>query len=219
MSRELKEHQLIERSIIKTYRKELWNPFIRCVKNYKLVNDNDKIAVCVEDSAPSMLTAKLMSHLMRISETSFELVFISFDENATENAELLNIPIIKVNGREEALLKAKELGCNKIAVSDTLDDVNEKLLFNMFYNGEIKTILPIDGEFIRPLYCIEEHYINNWVNYNSLTFSKKEEPKKEEQTVKSLLEKLSKMNPDVKHNVLTSLHSLSLDTFPKSLMD
>ena len=215
MARELTDYQRIERTITKTYRKELWNPFIRCVKSYKLVNDNDKIAVCVEDSAPSMLTAKLMSHLMRISETEFSLKLFVFEENAAKNAELMNLPYIKANSREEAQLKARELGCNKIAVFDTLDDVNEKLLFNMFYSGEIKTILPAEGEYIRPLYCIENYYIDKWKSYNSLSFSKNEKLSDEEITIKKLLEKLCKMNPDVKRNVLTSLHSLNLDTFPK----
>ena len=73
MKRELTEEQLIERSIIKKYRKELWNPFIAAVKRYELVNEGDKIAVCISGGKDSMLLAKLMQQLHKCSDVPFEI--------------------------------------------------------------------------------------------------------------------------------------------------
>ncbi|MBQ7741256.1 MAG: tRNA 2-thiocytidine biosynthesis protein TtcA, partial [Eubacterium sp.] len=101
MPRELDKVQLIERSIIKKYRKEIWNPFIEGVKRYALVNDGDKIAVCISGGKDSMLMAKLLQQLKRVSETDFELIFLVMDpgyneanrKKIEENAALLKIPI------------------------------------------------------------------------------------------------------------------------------
>ena len=79
MARQLSDIQLIERSIIKKYRKEIWNPFIEGVKNYQLVNDGDKIAVCISGGKDSMLMAKLLQQLKRVSDTDFELVYLVMD--------------------------------------------------------------------------------------------------------------------------------------------
>ncbi|MBQ3904966.1 MAG: tRNA 2-thiocytidine biosynthesis protein TtcA, partial [Eubacterium sp.] len=101
MARELEKYQLVERSIIKKYRKEIWNPFIEGVKNYRLVNEGDKIAVCISGGKDSMLMAKLMQQLQRVSETKFELVFLCMDpgynaenrKRIEDNAQLLHVPI------------------------------------------------------------------------------------------------------------------------------
>lgn len=93
--------QLIERSIIKKYRKELWTPFIVAVKRYELVQAGDKIAVCISGGKDSMLMAKLMQELQRHSDVPFELVFLVMNPGYNEinrqkiesNAALLNIPI------------------------------------------------------------------------------------------------------------------------------
>ena len=97
MKREMEPYQLIERSIIKKYRKELWTPFIAAVKRYELIKAGDKIAVCISGGKDSMLMAKLMQELQRHSDVPFELVFLVMDPGYNEinrqkiesNAELL----------------------------------------------------------------------------------------------------------------------------------
>ena len=79
MKRELEPYQMIERSIIKKYRKELWTPFIVAVKRYELVQEGDKIAVCISGGKDSMLMAKLMQELQKHSDVPFELVFLVMD--------------------------------------------------------------------------------------------------------------------------------------------
>lgn len=101
MKRELELYQMIERSIIKKYRKELWTPFIVAVKRYELVQEGDKIAVCISGGKDSMLMAKLMQELQKHSDVPFELVFLVMDPGYNEinrqkiesNAELLHIPV------------------------------------------------------------------------------------------------------------------------------
>ena len=101
MARELSKQQLIERSIIKRFRKEIWNPFILAVKKYELIKENDKIAVCISGGKDSMLCAKLMQQLQKHSDVPFELVFLVMDpgynkenrQKIENNAKLLNIPI------------------------------------------------------------------------------------------------------------------------------
>lgn len=101
MKKTLEPYQLIERSIIKKYRKELWTPFIVAVKRYELVQAGDRIAVCISGGKDSMLMAKLMQELQRHSDVPFELVFLVMDPGYNEinrqkiesNAELLHIPV------------------------------------------------------------------------------------------------------------------------------
>lgn len=171
MARELKPYQLIERSIIKRYRKEIWNPFIRAVKQYELIQENDNIAVCISGGKDSMLCAKLMQQLQKHSDVPFELIFLVMDpgyneENRRkieENAALLHIPItvFKSNifdvannaGRNPCYLcarmrrgylyaEAKKLGCNKIALGHHFSDVIETTLIGMFYGSQIQAMLP-----------------------------------------------------------------------------
>ena len=104
MKREMEPYQLIERSIIKKYRKELWTPFIVAVKRYELIKAGDKIAVCISGGKDSMLMAKLMQELQRHSDVPFELVFLVMDPGYNEinrqkiesNAELLHLSLIHI---------------------------------------------------------------------------------------------------------------------------
>lgn len=101
MSRELEKYEQVERSIIKKYRKEIWNLFIIAVKNYELIQRGDKIAVCISGGKDSMLMAKLMQELHKYSEVPFEVVYLVMDpgynhinrQKIENNAELLHIPI------------------------------------------------------------------------------------------------------------------------------
>ncbi len=171
MPRELEPYQLIERSIIKRFRKEIWNPFIRAVKQYELIQEKDKIAVCISGGKDSMLMAKLMQHLQKHSEIPFELVFLVMDPGYNEenrrriedNATLLHIPITVFESnifdvannaggnpcylcarmrRGHLYAKAQELGCNKIALGHHFSDVIETTLIGMFYGSQLQAMLP-----------------------------------------------------------------------------
>ena len=101
VKREFEFDQRVERSILTTYRKELWKPFILAVKRYELIQEGDKIAVCISGGKDSMLMAKLMQELQRHSKVHFETVFLVMDPGYNEinrrkieqNAALLNVPI------------------------------------------------------------------------------------------------------------------------------
>ncbi len=169
--RKLEKHIEIERSIIKKYRKVIWAEFVGAVKEYELIKENDKIAVCISGGKDSMLLAKCMQLLNRHSEIPFELVFLVMDpgynsENRAlieHNARLLNIDInifesdifevTERSGGSPCYLcarmrrgclysKAKSLGCNKIALGHHFNDVIETVLMSMLYSSEIKTMLP-----------------------------------------------------------------------------
>ena len=171
MSRTLDTCQLIERSIIRKYRKELWNPFVAAVKRYELIQAGDKIAVCISGGKDSMLMAKLMQELHRHTEVPFELVFLVMDPGYNElnrlkieqNAALLQIPITVfetdvfevANGSEKnpcylcarmrrgyLYSQAKKLGCNKIALGHHFNDVIETTVMAMFYGSQLQAMPP-----------------------------------------------------------------------------
>lgn len=261
MARELSPNQLAERSIIKKYRKDIWNPFIAAVQRYELISEGDKIAVCISGGKDSMLMAKLMQQLVRISKVPFEVCYLVMDpgynkENLNKiksNASLLEVPVTifetdifsvadSVDSspcylcarmrRGHLYSKARELGCNKIALGHHLNDVIETTLMGMMYGSQIQAMLPrlkstnFEGmELIRPMFCIREESIISWARYNSLEFiacackftensekSQKEELSKRKE-IKALIKHASKLNPDVEQNMLKSLHNLQLDTF------
>ena len=263
MGKVLEPSREIERSIMKKYRKELWNPFIQAVKNYELVQENDKIAVCISGGKDSMLMAKLMQLLQRYGDVPFELVFLVMGPGYNErnrskieqNAKLLEIPvtIFETNIFEVAnstdkspcylcarmrrghlYNKAKELGCNKIALGHHFNDVIETTLIGMFYASQLKAMMPklhstnFEGmELIRPMYCIHEDDIIAWKRYNELEFiqcacrftenctmcdnggggSKRQE-------IKTLIRRLKRDNPLIDKSIFNSIHAVSLDTMP-----
>ncbi|CZR06507.1 tRNA 2-thiocytidine biosynthesis TtcA family protein [Trichococcus collinsii] len=161
----------IERSLIKKYRKPLWRPFIKAIQEYDLIQNGDKIAVCISGGKDSMLMAKLMQELQRHGPISFELVFLAMNPGYSEqnqqqildNAALLDIPLTVFKAaifdvvenvdsspcylcarmrRGSLYQKAQEFGCNKIALGHHFDDVIETILMNMFYGGTIETMMP-----------------------------------------------------------------------------
>lgn len=167
----MERYQEIERSIITKFRKPLWKKFINGVNDYKLIQEGDKIAVCISGGKDSMLLAKLMQEVQRHGNIPFELVFLVMNPGYNEfnkqtiidNAKLLDIPIIMfetqiydiVAGIEESpcylcakmrrgylYKKAQELGCNKIALGHHFDDVIETILMGMLYAGQIQTMMP-----------------------------------------------------------------------------
>lgn len=171
MSRELTPQEAAERSLIKKYRKELWNPFIAAVKRYELIAPGDRIAVCISGGKDSMVLAKLMQELQRHTEQPFELVFLVMDPGYApanralieENAARLGIPITVFRSdifdvayqveknpcylcarmrRGFLYSKAQELGCNKIALGHHLSDVLETTLLGLFYGAQLQTMPP-----------------------------------------------------------------------------
>ena len=171
MSRELSPREIAERSLIKTYRKSLWNPFIAAVKRYELVEPEDRIAVCISGGKDSMVLAKLMQELQRHTDHPFSLTFLVMDpgyrpENRAlieANAALLGIPVISFESdifevttqveknpcylcarmrRGFLYAKAQELGCNKIALGHHFSDVVETTLLGLFYGAQLQAMPP-----------------------------------------------------------------------------
>ncbi|MDD6272119.1 MAG: ATP-binding protein [bacterium] len=165
------KNEIIERSIIKTYRKEIWARFIKGVKEFEMINDNDKIAVCISGGKDSFLLAKCMQELKRHGKINFEIVFICMNpgysdehlELIKKNAKLMNIDLHIFNSdifdivskektspcylcarmrRGYLYSEAKKLGCNKIALGHHFDDVVETILLSMLYASEYKTMMP-----------------------------------------------------------------------------
>ncbi|MGN0372653.1 MAG: tRNA 2-thiocytidine biosynthesis TtcA family protein [Enterocloster sp.] len=161
----------IERSIIKQFRKTIWRPFVRGLQEYRMIQDKDRVAVCISGGKDSMLLAKCMQQMKRQSDTDFELEFIVMDPGyhpdnrrlIEENAALMNIPVrifdsdifdivVDVDQspcylcarmrRGYLYSHAKELGCNKIALGHHFDDVIETILMGILYGGQINTMMP-----------------------------------------------------------------------------
>ena len=164
-------YQKIERGLITTYRTRIWAKFLKAIEEYKLVNDGDKICVCISGGKDSMLMAKLFQELKKHSKINFDVIYLVMnpgynDDNFNlikDNLKLLNIPaIIKENNifdvannmdknpcficarmRRGALYQmASDMGCNKIALGHHYDDVIETTLMNMLNSGTFQTMLP-----------------------------------------------------------------------------
>ena len=254
----MEKYKEIERSIITKFRKDIYSKFVKAVSDYKLINENDKIMVCISGGKDSFLLAKCIQELSIHGKFPFEVHFVVMDpgykkENRKlieKNAKLLNIPIeifesdifdvVEKTDKSPCYLcarmrrgflysKAKELGCNKIALGHHFDDVIETTLLSMFYGSEIKTMMPklhsdnFEGlELIRPLYLVKEKDIISWKNYNELSFlncackftedlekDKNVESKRLE--IKKLINDLRKINPDVDHNIFKAMDNINLN--------
>lgn len=260
MEKELTSAQKIERSIITKFRKGIWSRFLEAVKTYDLISAGDKIAVCVSGGKDSFLLAKLIQELKKHSEIEFDAEYISMNpgynaqnaEMIARNAALMEIPLKTFNsdifevtdaigGNSPCYLcarmrrgflyaRAKELGCNKIALGHHKSDVIETTLMGMLYGGQIQGMLPKlrsnnfeNMQLIRPMYCISEEDILHWVNYNGLQFIACACKKTEgldvgrqgysaRQEVKELIQCVKMKNPDVESSVFKSLHNVQLDT-------
>ncbi len=168
----MEKYKEVERSIIKTYRKEIWSRFIKAIKDYELIEENDKIMVCISGGKDSFLLAKCIQEILRHGKIHFEAKYVVMNpgynegnkEQILKNAKLLNIPIEVFDAdifdyvntlkegnpcylcarmrRGHLYNKAQELGCNKIALGHHFDDVIETTLLSMFYGAEVKTMMP-----------------------------------------------------------------------------
>lgn len=263
MAKELETWQQIERGIITDYRKRLWTPFLHAVKNYELIQTGDRIAVCISGGKDSMLLAKLMQELQKHSKYPFTLEFIVMDpgynpqnrKQIESNAELLNIPVRIFESRifdiansqeknpcylcarmRRGFLydKAREIGCNKIALGHHFNDVVETTVMGMFWGAQLQAMPPklksknFPGmELIRPMYMIHEDDIISWKDCYCLQFlqcacrfTEKAEAQGIEQNtskrkeVKELLKQLRVNNPDIEKSIFNSVHAVWIDTFP-----
>lgn len=245
----------IERSIVKTYRKELWTKFIRAVKDYNLVEEGDKIAIAISGGKDSLLLAKLMQELKKHGKVNFELEFIAMDpgyhsqirELLEENCKHLEIPVIIYESgifnvidekakeypcylcarmrRGSLYAKAKELGCNKLALGHHYNDVIETTMLNVLYAGNFKTMLPKlkstnfeNMELIRPMYYIEEDNIKKFTNFCGIwplncacmVAAKKIGNKRYE--IKDLIKELKKNFDGVEKSIFKSAENVSVDS-------
>ncbi len=251
----------IERSIIKKFRKPIWRRFTKAIREYELVQDGDKIAVCISGGKDSMLMAKLFQELSRHGKKNFEVVFLVMNPGYNEinyqtikdNAKILNVPItvfesdiFNIVAAEEQspcylcarmrrgylYSKAKELGCNKIALGHHYDDVIETILMGMLYGAQVQTMMPklhstnFEGmELIRPLYLIREADIIHWANYNDLHFIQcacrftehcascgGTEKGSKRAEIKELIHELAKKDPVIEYNIFRSVENVNLNT-------
>ena len=255
----MEKYQEIERSIIKKYRKEIWRPFVKAVNEYELIQENDNIMVCISGGKDSFLLAKCIQELQRHGKIKFNAHYVFIDpvyndynrDFILDNAKILNVPIemfqsdifdvvAKIDSKSPCYLcarmrrgylynKAKELGCNKIALGHHFDDVIETTLLSMFYGAEIKTMMPklhsdnFEGlELIRPLYLVKESAIITWRNTNELTFincacrftegcSLINDGTSKRKEMKELIKKLRQVNKDIDYNIFKSMDNINLN--------
>lgn len=254
----MEKYKEIERSIIKKFRKDIWSKFIKAVQDYELIQENDKIMVCISGGKDSYLLAKCIQELQRHGKFPFEAKYVVMDPGYNEknrnliieNAKTLNVPIeifesdifnvVASVDRSPCYLcarmrrgylyrKAKELGCNKIALGHHFDDVIETTLLSMFYGSEIKTMMPklhsdnVEGlELIRPLYLVKEESIISWLKSNELTFINcackftekcaiNDDGTSKRKEMKELVKNLRKVNPNIDYNIFKSLDNVNLN--------
>ena len=255
----MEKYKEIERSIIKKYRKEIWSRFIKAVQEYELIDENDNIMVCISGGKDSFLLAKCIQELILHGKVKFNAHYVVMDPGYNDynrdfiidNAKTLNVPIEMFNSdifdvvatvdskspcylcakmRRGCLYnKARELGCNKIALGHHFDDVIETTLLSMFYGSEIKTMMPklhsenFSGiELIRPLYLVKESDIISWRNSNELTFincacrftegcSLINDGTSKRKEIKELIKNLRKVNKDIDHNIFKSMDNVNLN--------
>ena len=248
----------IELSIRKKFHKQLFSRFAKAINEYGLLQPGDRVAVCISGGKDSMLMAKLFQELKKHNKFPFELVFLVMDpgynpENRhmiESNAALMEIPVTiftsdifnAVYGIPESPCylcarmrrghlynKARELGCNKIALGHHYDDVIETILMGMLYGGQVQTMMPklhstnFPGmELIRPMYLIREEDIKHWRDYNGLTFLQcacrftegvadgSQDSKRQE--IKQLIRNLKETNPFVEANIFRSVENVNLAT-------
>ena len=251
-----------EKSIQKKFHKQLFTPFAKACKSYELIEEGDHIAVCISGGKDSMLMAKLFQEIQRHRKCNFDLTFLVMDPgyNADNraliesNAKALGIPITIFESdifdavdtiekspcylcarmrRGYLYSKAKELGCNKIALGHHYDDVIETILMGMLYGAQIQTMMPklhstnFEGmELIRPLYLVRESDICAWRDYNDLHFlqcachftetcstcHEDGTTSSKRLGVKKLIASLKEVNPFVESNIFKSVENVNIDT-------
>ena len=248
------KYKEIERSIIKKFRKDIYSKFVRAVADYELIKPDDKIMVCISGGKDSFLLAKCIEELIKHGKFKFEAKYVVMNpgykkeiiKQIKNNAKILGVDIEIFDSdifevanklapeapcymcarmrRGFLYAKAKELGCNKIALGHHFNDVIETILLNQLYNGTFSGMLPIldsdnfEGmQLIRPLYYVKEKDIISWVKYSELEFidcactvTKKNIGKRKE--IKELIEVLVKDNENADINIFNSMFNVNPNT-------
>ena len=255
----MEKYKEIERSIITKYRKQIWSKFVKGVSDYELIKENDNIMVCISGGKDSFLLAKCMQELQVHGKVKFNAHYVVMDPGYNEynrsfiedNAKTLNVPIeifesnifdvVSTDGgkspcylcarmrRGYLYSKAKELGCNKIALGHHFDDFIETTLLSMFYGSEVKTMMPklhsdnFEGiELIRPMLLVKEEDIISWKKYNELTFincacrftegcSLINDGTSKRKEMKELIKNMKKVNPNIDQNIFNALENVNLN--------
>ncbi len=252
----------IEKGLQKKFKKSIFSKFAKAIREYELLKEGDKVAICISGGKDSMLMAKLFQELKRHRKFEFDMVFLVMDPGYNElnrsvienNAEKMGIPVTVFETdifetvydiekspcylcarmrRGHLYSKAKELGCNKIALGHHYDDVIETILMGMMYGAQVQTMMPklhstnFEGmELIRPMYLVREDDIKRWRDYHSLQFiqcacrftdtcttcrddginvSKRME-------IKDLIRDLKRVNPFIESNIFKSVENVNMDT-------
>lgn len=254
-------YEEIEKTITKRFRKEIWKKFVKAICDFEMISEGDKIAVCISGGKDSMLMAKCFQELKKHRKMNFELEFIVMNpgynelnkEKIISNSKLLNIPITMfetdifnrvVNIEDNPCYicarmrrgylyeKAKELGCNKIALGHHFDDVIETILMGMFYGAQMQTMMPKvqstshpGMELIRPLYYVKEEDVIAWRDRNDLDFiqcacrfteeytkNHNEDGMSKRQEMKTLIKEMKKNYDNIDINIFNSVQNVNLDT-------
>lgn len=254
----MSDYKVVENSLITKYRKDIWAKFVKGVKDFNMIEENDKIAVCISGGKDSFILAKCMQEIKKHGKVKFDLEFIVMDpgykcENRKlieENAKKLNIPITIFESNIFSVVdkvdespcylcarmrrgclynKAKELGCNKIALGHHFDDVMETILLSVIYGGEFKTIMPklhstnFEGlELIRPMYYVREKDIISFAKCHDLrflncacTFTEKNNDvnvNSKRLLIKNLIKDLKDDNQYIENNIFKSAFNVNLNT-------
>lgn len=255
----MEKYKEIERSLLTKFRKQIWSKFVKGVSDYELINENDNIMVCISGGKDSFLLAKCMQELQRHGKVKFNAHYVVMDPGYNEynrsfiedNAKTLNVPveifesdifdIVATDGgkspcylcarmrRGYLYSKAKELGCNKIALGHHFDDFIETTLLSMFYGSEVKTMMPklhsdnFEGiELIRPMLLVKEEDIISWKKYNELTFincacrftegcSLINDGTSKRKEMKELIKNMKKVNPNIDQNIFKALENVNMN--------
>ena len=245
----------IEKSLIKKYRKEIWSPFIKAIKEFELISEGDVVGVAISGGKDSLILAKLIEELHKHGPVNFDVKYICMDPGYDQenldllkhNLEYLQIPAgiydSKVFDISETLAdggnpcylcarmrrgflyaKAKDLGCNKLALGHHMNDVIETIMMNVLYAGNFKTMKPRltaqnfdDMDLIRPLYYLKEEDIIRWRDFAGLsaldcactvTKSTSSHTRAE---IKKLIAEIKKDNPEVEKSILRSAENVNCD--------
>ncbi len=257
----MEKYQEIEKGIITNFRKTIWSRFVKAIQEFEMIKEGDKIAVCISGGKDSMLMAKCFQELKKHRKMNFDLVFLTMNpgyneenkEKIISNAKLLNIPLTMFKTRIfDAVVniedspcylcarmrrgylyeKAKELGCNKIALGHHFNDVIETILMGMFYGSQMQTMMPKlkstshpGMELIRPLYYVKEEDIIKWKEKYNLDFiacacrfteeytaNNNSDGKSKREAMKTLIKELKKDCDNVDINIFRSAQNVNLDT-------
>ncbi len=249
----------IKKMLRKRYKKTIWRPFIKALKEFELLEENDTVAIGFSGGKDSILLSFLFEELRMHSDFTFDIVYVAIDPGikqldgtptpsseklkalASEMGIDLNIyestmfDFVKESGVKSPCFlcskirrgflyeRAKELGANKLALGHHMDDVVETILLNTMYQGKYMTMMPKiksknfeNISLIRPMYYIEEQFIEKWIVGSEINALKEECPLKDENVgarydVKRMIESLEKDIPNFKKNVQKSAHNVYID--------